>query len=679
MPDQHRIKFRLACLVMATLTGLLGLVIIYHYATFERPLERFAIVIDAGSTQTRSSLYELRLNASKLDHLWPARDQSASDEDQTALPLSALVQVRQVSTCVNGGPLTGLQSIHDARQLISGCLRKFALHIMKLNFENSLSLQDQQVAEDQLELMNAEEIGRRLASLDRRVNSVTRLYLGATAGMRALRGINSTAASQKLRWVSEALGESNEYLGQAANDMDMPYMNQAYVDVISGRDEATFGWISMNFVIDRLELELAKPASRAQRPAGPRTVGTLELGGASAQQAFEVGSLGHNASSLDGGLKVTKLDLFNSAHRLATRSDLCMGMSQAILRADYVLLRDYYERRRLAQPDVADTPKQDDYELELENPCLQNKVRRSLVNPADPEDILSLPCLIASERDPDSKSFRLFVREHSVIRFVGTGNVDQCDSLLAKLVQPAECSRYFSLCPRSKNSRAPPAHQAFVTISGYNKALKVLDLHRDTQSGHQGELEQVIADRLGGYPIKHSEFRQKSRDFCQTDVSELPVKYPQMNQKFYPVNCLQLVYINKLLVEFYNFAPESSWSQIKFLLFAAKEEEEESSRVAGSERSAKSDIGWTLGLLLNATSEQLADYYASRGSHSTRSEPEAGGIFYHHGATVAFVVRASLLLILACCLISICLLLFGAIIGRKRQAGLYLNNEYTGA
>lgn len=674
MTDSHRIKFSLACLVMAALTGLVGFVIVYHYATFERPLERFAVVIDAGSTQTRSSLYALQLDASQLDNLWSAEDHSQASGQS----LSDLAQVKQVSTCVNGGPLTGVQSIHDARLLFTGCLRKFAYLIMRLNFESSLSLQDQQVAQEELETLDVDEIGRRLAALDKRVNSVTRLYLGATAGMRALRELNSSAAHQKLGWVSEALSETNSLLGGTGQDLDAPYLNRAMVDIISGQEEATFGWISVNYVIDRLLLK--QPTTGKSHINRPQTVGTLELGGASAQQAFELPVPDRNTSSLDKGLKVEELNLFGSNYWLATRSDLCLGMSQAILRADFTLLRDHYLRYKANGSFYEPSGRLGDegeYELELENPCLQNKVRRSLINQGDPEDILSLPCLRPSRHEYDSDDFHGFITNHTVIRFVGTGEVDQCDRLLSRLIEPAECSQYFSLCPDSKNSRAPPAGQPFVTISGYNKALKVLDLDRAVEQKRPSKLEQMIADRLGGYSIDHGQFRRRSREFCQTDVSELPAKYPDMNQKFYPVNCLQLVYINKLLTDFYQFDPRSSWNQIKFLLFPA--EDDSGQLLAGSRHSAKNDIGWTLGLLLNATSGQLADHHESS---AHQKEPRAGepdGVFYHHGATVAFVVRATLLLILACCLLSICLLLFGAIIVRKRQAGIYLNNHYSSA
>jgi len=62
-------------------------------------------------------------------------------------------------------------------------------------------------------------------------------------------------------------------------------------EVISGKDEGVYQWLSINYVLGKLdgaESAGAGSAGTGSAGTGPRTVGALDMGGASLQIAMEV-------------------------------------------------------------------------------------------------------------------------------------------------------------------------------------------------------------------------------------------------------------------------------------------------------------------------------------------------------------------------------------------------------
>lgn len=687
--------------VMAAMSGLFGFFIIYHYANFERPLQHFAIVIDAGSTQTRSSLYTISIDSPELAK-W-TNEVATGELDQEGLPktaLSKILQVRQVSNCVNGGPLADIQSHQEARELVRRCLIKFVDYIKRLDFVESSTSADFEVdfngtAGDALE---SEEVSRQLALMNRRVNSVSHLYMGATAGMRALERLNRTRAGEKLHWMEQAIGESNMLLHPGD-----PFINKGFVGIIGGAEEATFGWLSVNFICENLfaqpeaglldeldstgELVPDLPEAHVVYSVGvdlfnstdggphqhhtsppepqldPSRAATLELGGASAQMAYQVASQRLGSEEIEkAGLGEQNIEIFNGKYKLATRSDLCLGMSQAVIRSNYVLLRQFYaSNEQLVRSEA---------HIQLKSPCQQRASRFNLTG-MELSMLWHGSCLAGSQSDGLSNEFRSqMVADKRLVTFVGSGDVEQCGQLLSMLLEPEQCSRYFSLCPASKNKLPPPTGMPFVTISGYNHALNALNLapQRPARDSEATDLERAIEDKLGGQSVDYLELVNKTREFCAVSLADVGQLYPKVAKEYRSITCLQLVYINKLLTEFYLFEPATSWRQIKFLLFKPNSDGSTAlAPVAGKKLDIRRDIGWTLGLLLNATSQRLMGH-------------EGGEqIFFHHGASVLFAMRATLLLMLACCLLAVGLLIIGVLeVRRARRRGTsYISHTTT--
>lgn len=694
-----RIRSALAWLVMATLCALVGFMIVHYYATNGRGTERFAIVIDAGSTQTRSSLFRLTLATEDLHDLQLA-DQDKDDRDGPArhTTLGRLFQVQQISSCVNGGPLASIPDQLAADQLVRKCLNRFVNQIHQLTFtETTEDGEDSHLSEGN-ELANfertstavANDLDEQLAIVNNRVNSITHLHLGATAGMRALEQLNSTLAGEKLDWIERSISNSNQML--PANE---PHVNKGYVGILSAANEASFGWVSVNFVCEALVASappshLPRPSSletpdsnwpdghgdglvyefdgdSASGPVGlegsdgnklPYSIGTLELGGASAQMAFQVDNSIKADQIRNLSLDEQQLALFNGHYKLATRSDLCLGMSQAVLRANYVLLYKTI---------VATIRSNSSPNITLASACLQ-KGSRVRLSGRELSELWQGACLLPNDKLSAELAkldyeIRALATSRDFVEFTGTGNIDHCNVLLEDLVEPQLCRRYFSLCPKSKLHSPPPKNMPLVTISGYNHALRVLNLvpsepppssSFDQDNSNWSVLTEAIDVKLGGRPIAYDQFVQRTRHYCSTDVNKLNEHYPKVPKQYQNVICLQLVYIRKLLVEFYQIDPLTSWQQIKFLVFEPKLAPGQPTELRDTKQiDTRPEIGWTLGFLLNATSHQLES-----NAHDY--------VYHHHGASPMYIVRATILLVVACSLIAIGLLVISVI--QVRQA-----------
>ncbi|XP_033923467.1 ectonucleoside triphosphate diphosphohydrolase 8 isoform X3 [Melopsittacus undulatus] len=136
----------------------------------------------------------------------------------------------------------------------------------------------------------------------------TPTYLGATAGMRLLREQNSTKAQQVFAEVAKTIGEYPvEFRG---------------AQVLTGNEEGSFGWISVNFLLETL-IKCSLTGTWIHPPAED-VVGALDLGGASTQITFLPGTPIEESST--GAL----LRLYGANYSIYTHSYLCYGEKQAL-------------------------------------------------------------------------------------------------------------------------------------------------------------------------------------------------------------------------------------------------------------------------------------------------------------------------------------------------------------
>ncbi|XP_035517017.1 ectonucleoside triphosphate diphosphohydrolase 1 [Morone saxatilis] len=127
----------------------------------------------------------------------------------------------------------------------------------------------------------------------------TPLYLGATAGMRLLNMENSSASAKVFQAVEEALQK-------------FPFSYQG-ARILSGQEEGAFGWVTVNYLDDRLK-------------QGLETTGALDLGGASTQISF----VSDNYDGSESPSNSVTFRLYGNDYNLYTHSFLCYGKDQVL-------------------------------------------------------------------------------------------------------------------------------------------------------------------------------------------------------------------------------------------------------------------------------------------------------------------------------------------------------------
>ncbi|XP_072312119.1 ectonucleoside triphosphate diphosphohydrolase 1 isoform X2 [Eucyclogobius newberryi] len=127
----------------------------------------------------------------------------------------------------------------------------------------------------------------------------TPLYLGATAGMRLLNIENSAASDLVFQAVADRLQRS-------------PFSFQG-ARILSGQEEGAFGWVTVNYLDDRLKQGLS-------------TTGALDLGGASTQISF----ISDRFDGSESPVNSVTFRLYGNDYNLYTHSFLCYGKDQVL-------------------------------------------------------------------------------------------------------------------------------------------------------------------------------------------------------------------------------------------------------------------------------------------------------------------------------------------------------------
>ncbi|XP_074475924.1 ectonucleoside triphosphate diphosphohydrolase 1 isoform X1 [Sebastes fasciatus] len=236
----------------------------------------------------------------------------------------------------------------------------------------------------------------------------TPLYLGATAGMRLLNMVDSLASNKVFQAVEDTLQKS-------------PFSFQG-ARLLTGGEEGAFGWVTVNYLDDRLSQGLA-------------TTGALDLGGASTQISF-VSDIFDGSESPSNAVTFR---LYGNDYNLYTNSFLCYGKDQA---------------QRLA---VAHQAK--DGPAKVLDPCF---------NPGysvDKEfsELYDSPCVSPLKPEGHPKKYT----------HIGTGNFSQCQETIRRVFNFTYCQ--YSQC--SFNGVFQPRLQGpFGAFSAYFFVMNFLNL-----------------------------------------------------------------------------------------------------------------------------------------------------------------------------------------------------------
>ena len=361
-------------------------------STPELPDVHYAVVMDAGSSGTRAYLYT-----------WP---QHSGDPHQL-LRITPLLQ--------DGEPMVkkvtpGLSSMGDTPDNSFEYLRP----LLQFASEN----------------IPAEK------------HKATPLYILATAGMRLLEKEQQEAVIANVR---KGIKENFDF-----------YFPDGHLEIISGKQEGIYQWLAINYVLGKFEhadhasaneeLVAVEPA-HTSRDSGlvfrPRTVGALDMGGASMQLAMEITTnLQLEGMSEKDKAQVAEINLGCMEHdtehtyRVFVTTYLGFGANEAMRRHE----RTLFLETSIQLNDIHGL----DTEKRIKDPCRPLGMKDNTTVVLDMENL---------KIDPTLKEK---LRESQTVHFYGTGEWEICYDQLKNFTKEGDqlqgCSES---CP-DPGMRPPP-------------------------------------------------------------------------------------------------------------------------------------------------------------------------------------------------------------------------------
>ncbi|NXD69647.1 ENTP8 diphosphohydrolase, partial [Eolophus roseicapillus] len=322
-------------------------------------------------------------------------------------------------------------------------------------------------------------------------------YLGATAGMRLLREQNSSAAEQVLAEVAKTMQEYPVAFKGAR--------------ILTGEEEGTYGWITINYLLDSFT-KYSPKAHTWVRPEAANIFGALDLGGASTQISFMPEGSGVNWK------EGSKFTLYGYDYSIYTHSYLCYGQNEML--------------KRLAKELIAVRG-----ELGGNWTLVSQYQQQAYYNETvSLSSFRTSPC--TNQSDP-----RLGPGDRNVT-LEGRGNASRCLAAIKKLFN-------FSACGQSQDCTfdgiyQPPVRGQFIAFSAFYYNFKFLNLT-------EGQLLATVSETI--------------ERFCTRSWEDLSASYPEENPQRLPKYCANANYILTLLLDAYKFN-ETSWNNIIFQMKA---------------------------------------------------------------------------------------------------------------
>uniref|UniRef100_A0A8C1LM86 Ectonucleoside triphosphate diphosphohydrolase 2b n=1 Tax=Cyprinus carpio TaxID=7962 RepID=A0A8C1LM86_CYPCA len=316
----------------------------------------------------------------------------------------------------------------------------------------------------------------------------TPVYLGATAGMRLLKITNPDKASQILQEVKQKI-------------KSFPFNFRGAV-ILSGQEEGVYGWVTVNYLLENF---IKYGYVGRWLNSGRKTVGALDLGGASTQITFET------PETVENKLNSMTMRLYGQEYSLYTHSYLCYGKEEALrqILAYLVELQDNTSK--------------------VYHPCY----------PSDFTDVFKLeqvfdsPCTVSKRPKP--------YNPHSWIRVQGTGGYHSCLGNTSNIFS-------FQFCPFSQCSFngvfQPNISGGFMAFSAYFFTHSYLQQSTGINIRTFAQLEEA------------------TQAVCSMTIEEMTKKAPDL-KNYLKDYCEVAVYIQVLMLRGYNF-DESSFQNVAF-------------------------------------------------------------------------------------------------------------------
>uniref|UniRef100_A0A8C4QYU4 Ectonucleoside triphosphate diphosphohydrolase 3 n=1 Tax=Eptatretus burgeri TaxID=7764 RepID=A0A8C4QYU4_EPTBU len=242
------------------------------------------------------------------------------------------------------------------------------------------------------------------------------LYLGATAGMRLLK-------------------YGGPLSGRMLSSSPFDFLG---AEVISGSDEGAYGWITLNYLLERLIS--FDWSGQWVHDGSTNTVGSMDLGGASTQLVFV-----SDTNSLKNSSDFVSFHLYGQNYNVYTHSYQCYGLDESLR----MHLRDLKDFNGAAS--------------EVQNPCFLNGDRRTISS----DLIFNSPCTSFN-----GTGFMPEVGETKV--FVGSGDSVKCRHSIEAIFNFSSCGLKANCSFNGVFQPNPQGH--FRAFSGYYYKMKNLNL-----------------------------------------------------------------------------------------------------------------------------------------------------------------------------------------------------------
>lgn len=223
-------------------------------------------------------------------------------------------------------------------------------------------------------------------------HSETVLYMLATAGMRMIPEVSQNAILNELR----------VNVPRVTNFL----FSDNHVDIISGKEEGVYAWISANYVLNRLKVDT--DGNRAP------SVGIIDMGGGSVQIAFEVPSQGEIPSEDFSQFNLGTKDSSHLEYKLFVTTHLGFGANVAMSNYREMLVNKYQDQA-------------------ISDPCLPSGAKYSQAG----------------------------------VEFIGSGNYSSCFDSLRPLLHKETCSALDQTC--SLNGQFQPSFDSVTEFFGFSE------------------------------------------------------------------------------------------------------------------------------------------------------------------------------------------------------------------
>lgn len=320
------------------------------------------------------------------------------------------------------------------------------------------------------------------SSIPEEQHKTTPLYLAATAGMRLLRLGEPHLADGIILGVKYTLMINSNF---SIRD----------VTIIRGRDEGMFAWVTGNFLLDTLHSEESDSFN---------TYGSLDMGGASTQLAFEIPPRENEAIDND---TTVNMKLYGRDHLVFAQSYLCFGINEAMRRYRAVLAKDSSDDNVVDPCGFKDDIVERDAKYLYDHQCTRS---------------------LYSENNKDR-----------IYKFKGTGDNKKCTAAVGRLINYDECSKMFYPCFKTPKEKL--ANVKYMAVSTFYYVANALNVTNST-------LE---------------DFRMAFQRYCEYSKSEAENALNPDVASYARDYCLEAHYVHYVLTEEYGFN-EATWQNIMF-------------------------------------------------------------------------------------------------------------------